>query len=310
MIIQCDFDGTITTNNISVIIRERFAPSEWRKMEEDYFNGKFTVEQSNIAQYRLVTETKETLAPALADVDGDGQLDIVHCSRSGLLSVYDNRGNLKSGWPVDLNGASLSPPIIQDLTQYPGLEIVVSAKTQSGVNIYGFHADGTEISGWPKTVSGNSANLSIGDIDNDGTADVLVTAGTRIFAYDYRGGEIAGWPVDLDSGISAPVVIADLDNDDRAEILVGTADGYAYAFGGNGGIRPGWPVKIGPRPVTSPAAIANIDGAAGLEAIFVAGSAHIGDSLLAVVGDGGRILPGFPMRLSYSIAAALIALGV
>ena len=61
MIIQCDFDGTITTNNISVIIRERFAPSEWRKMEEDYFNGKFTVEQSNIAQYRLVTETKDTL---------------------------------------------------------------------------------------------------------------------------------------------------------------------------------------------------------------------------------------------------------
>ena len=61
MIIQCDFDGTITTNNISVIIRERFAPSEWRKMEEDYFKGKFTVEQSNIAQYRLVTETKETL---------------------------------------------------------------------------------------------------------------------------------------------------------------------------------------------------------------------------------------------------------
>lgn len=61
MIIQCDFDGTIITNNISVMMRERFAPSQWRGIETDYLEGRLTVEQSNRRQYTLIKETRETL---------------------------------------------------------------------------------------------------------------------------------------------------------------------------------------------------------------------------------------------------------
>jgi len=61
MIIQCDFDGTITRNNLSVLLRENFAHSGWRKIDSDYLCGRLTVEQSNRQQYALIKEPKEKL---------------------------------------------------------------------------------------------------------------------------------------------------------------------------------------------------------------------------------------------------------
>jgi 2-hydroxy-3-keto-5-methylthiopentenyl-1-phosphate phosphatase len=61
MIIQCDFDGTITVNNMSVLIRERFAPSQWRGIESEYLQRRLTVEQSNQQQYALLRESREEL---------------------------------------------------------------------------------------------------------------------------------------------------------------------------------------------------------------------------------------------------------
>jgi len=61
MIIQCDFDGTIITNNVSVLLREKFATGNWQKIENDYLQGYLTVEQSNKLQYALIKEPKEKL---------------------------------------------------------------------------------------------------------------------------------------------------------------------------------------------------------------------------------------------------------
>lgn len=61
MIIQCDFDGTIIRNNLSVLIREHFAPDAWRAIETDYLEGRITVEESNRRQFALINEPKERL---------------------------------------------------------------------------------------------------------------------------------------------------------------------------------------------------------------------------------------------------------
>ncbi len=61
MIIQCDFDGTITRNNLSVLLRQNFARGDWQKVESDYLNGRMTVEQSNKLQYALIREPKDKL---------------------------------------------------------------------------------------------------------------------------------------------------------------------------------------------------------------------------------------------------------
>jgi 2-hydroxy-3-keto-5-methylthiopentenyl-1-phosphate phosphatase len=61
MIIQCDFDGTIITNNMSLLLREEFAAGAWRQLENDYLHGYLTVEQSNMLQFTLIKEPKEKL---------------------------------------------------------------------------------------------------------------------------------------------------------------------------------------------------------------------------------------------------------
>ena len=61
MIIQCDFDGTIIRNNLSVLIREHFAPDAWRAIDADYLEGRITVEESNKRQFALIKEPKQKL---------------------------------------------------------------------------------------------------------------------------------------------------------------------------------------------------------------------------------------------------------
>ncbi len=61
MIIQCDFDGTIIRNNLSVLLREKYAGGDWNKIDSDYLHGHLTVEQSNKLQFALIKEPRESL---------------------------------------------------------------------------------------------------------------------------------------------------------------------------------------------------------------------------------------------------------
>jgi 2-hydroxy-3-keto-5-methylthiopentenyl-1-phosphate phosphatase len=61
MIIQCDFDGTIIRNNLSILLREKYARGDWQKIDSDYLRGHLTVEQSNKLQFALIKEPKERL---------------------------------------------------------------------------------------------------------------------------------------------------------------------------------------------------------------------------------------------------------
>ena len=61
LIVQCDFDDTVTVGNVSAAIRTVFGPEGLDKMEEDYLSGKYSVEESNIRQYSLVRGTREEM---------------------------------------------------------------------------------------------------------------------------------------------------------------------------------------------------------------------------------------------------------
>ena len=58
LIVQCDFDDTITVGIVSTVILEAFAAGDWATMLEEFHAGKYSVEESNIRLFALVEAEK------------------------------------------------------------------------------------------------------------------------------------------------------------------------------------------------------------------------------------------------------------
>ncbi|MEE8414627.1 MAG: MtnX-like HAD-IB family phosphatase [Dehalococcoidales bacterium] len=60
-IVQCDFDGTVTEEDVSFIILDAFGSGEWRQLFRDYQEGKITVGHFNSEAFSTVKTAKESL---------------------------------------------------------------------------------------------------------------------------------------------------------------------------------------------------------------------------------------------------------
>jgi 2-hydroxy-3-keto-5-methylthiopentenyl-1-phosphate phosphatase len=69
LLIQCDFDGTITEEDISFALLDVFAHGDWRLWLEQYRQNKISVGEFNTRAFAMVTAPKsELLAVALRQV--------------------------------------------------------------------------------------------------------------------------------------------------------------------------------------------------------------------------------------------------
>ena len=99
LIVQCDFDETITIGYVSTAIREAFAPdirATLKGMEEEYVSGKYSVEESNIRQFAHVKAgSKEEVEEFVVGhvVIRNGFEDFVgYCQRVGVGLVVVSSG--------------------------------------------------------------------------------------------------------------------------------------------------------------------------------------------------------------------------
>lgn len=60
-LVQCDFDGTITKEDVSFFILDAFADRGWRRLLDDYREGRISVGGFNTRAFLMVKENKETL---------------------------------------------------------------------------------------------------------------------------------------------------------------------------------------------------------------------------------------------------------
>ena len=67
IIIQCDFDGTVTEDDISFILLDAFAKGDWRKINKQHSEGKITVGQFNERAFGLVRASKKAMLDYLKD---------------------------------------------------------------------------------------------------------------------------------------------------------------------------------------------------------------------------------------------------
>lgn len=112
-------------------------------------------------------------AIALADIDGDGDVEIIASSYDGFLYAWHHDGRTVYGFPVSLKDSYwVSAPVIADIDGDGKPEIVVASH---GGTIYAYKSDGTSVDGWPNLV-GDQTSVSapmVLDVNGDGRNELV-----------------------------------------------------------------------------------------------------------------------------------------
>ncbi len=276
-------------------------------------------------------------SPAVGDLNGDGQLEIVvgtgyywwdRHGRSADSYVYAfNTANIFSGlayadaaklpdlagWPQKTTYPGFSSPALADLDGDGDMEIIIGSgdpfkKTSDDIDgvgqVYAWHHNGSLVSGWPvspKNVRNQDANIfsspTVADVDGDGGLEVLFTTIWDINIYNTDGSFqerlTANWTVN-----GSPAV-GDTDGDGKMDIWIG--GGHAFGDKSSGhlwnfetsivadGARP-WPMfhrdaaHTGRFPSTARAAL---DGARYLALLFDPDKPTELTAFLQLVNKGG-----------------------
>jgi len=117
-------------------------------------------------------------SPALADLDGDGRIEIAVGSWDGRMYVWDDAGQPKPGWPVAVLDQIISSAALADLDGDGWLDVVVGSKDG---RLYGWTAEGRPLPGFPYEL-GDAVFSSpwVGDLEGDGRADIVVGANNGV----------------------------------------------------------------------------------------------------------------------------------
>lgn len=229
--------------------------------------------------------------PVVADLDVDGDPEIVVAGSDSLLYAWKPSGAAEPGFPVRLGEGSATAPAVGDLEGNGGTDIVTV--TRDGV-VEVFDGTGGRRAGWPSEPLAGAGTISplLADVDADGNLEIVVPGnGGRIHCLEAAGQvKSGGWPVTLGAEMAGEPAAADLDGDGGAEILVALADGSVVVLDGAGQVRDGWPVMLPDEPIGGPLAIVADGGT--LPAAVVATSSGC---VFAFDGNG-QDLPGWPKR--------------
>jgi hypothetical protein len=266
--------------------------------------------------------------PAVGDIDGDGDKEIVANALNGVTwawhadgsEVRDGDGNPSTNGffksrPEALWEWGHSSPALYDLDGDGAKDIIFGSKSNSGGSfpLFAWKYDGTDVAGFPYLAVSNIDNSpALGDLNNDGVMEIVFYDWSkRLYAVQADGTDYPGFPVyfnswsNLSPGPSA--ALGDMDGDGELEIAVAanmTGD-LARVFiydtdvdgGTSGSLLTGWPQDVPGASEGSPV-LGDIDGDGGVDLLFGIGgfSEDAPNNLYAFHADGNPI-DGFPITL-------------
>ena len=208
---------------------------------------------SPVIKWRFATGSSvERQFSAIADVDGDGQMEVVIGSDD--YKVYCLRGSdgtqkwaFTTGYWVESSAA------IADCDGDGRMEVVIGSCDDKVYCLRG--SDGTLK--WAFTTSGDVSSPAIADVDGDGKTEVVVGC-SNYYVYCLRGSDGAQkWTFMTSTAVSSPA-IADCDGDGKMEVVIGSYDHNVYCLAGSDGIQK-WVFTTGGTVRSSPA-VADCDG--------------------------------------------------
>ena len=67
ILVQCDFDGTITEEDVSFMLLDAFADRDWRQLSREYQEGKMSVGRFNTRAFAMIKADRESLLEIARD---------------------------------------------------------------------------------------------------------------------------------------------------------------------------------------------------------------------------------------------------
>ncbi|PIQ85821.1 MAG: hypothetical protein COV74_07335 [Candidatus Omnitrophica bacterium CG11_big_fil_rev_8_21_14_0_20_45_26] len=258
-----------------------------------------------------------------ADLDQDGQDEVMVTggSSTGLQVLKGDGTAFNQFFPMP-NIAGGSPAAVGDIDQDGKLEIVagdiadgfIGFQEEAEVHVIN-PEDGTEVPGWPVAIPTSNflaPTVSVGDVNGDGSLDVVAAVGTvypstppnyeTLAVYAADGSPLAGWPLvrqnNNDSYYFSGIALADLDLDRKLEVISIFRE-VVYVNQFDGSDFPGWPrvfddrngeVNNQDRNVT----VSDIDNDGYPDIVYLS---NLG--LLTAVDRFGNPLPGMPYDFGF-----------
>lgn len=192
---------------------------------------------------------------AVGDINQDGLIEIIALtgfnSDPGQVYVFDFAGNIVSPWPVSFNGNwMISSPALADMDGDSTLEIICSDLESSFGQTYILKPDGSSInSQWPIPLPNIPAvTPTVGDLDDDGSLDIIINSTREMYAFNTDGDLIEGWPFSNEGtkfSFQSPIAV-DLDRNGSLEVVAeGHGDNPLFlVLNSSGSAYSGWPKAV------------------------------------------------------------------
>ncbi len=195
------------------------------------------ISSSGEALWQIQTDNKILHAPVVADLDQDDEIDVVFISENGELSIAGANGQLRDGFPRNLDVAIGSQLAVGNIDEDGFLEIVFMSRAGHllSVNHQGFLTDNFPVEVDRRSTLGeNEATFAspvlFGRPGQEQAEIVVGTVGNSVMAFGANGRLASGFPIASgNTSVSTPF-ISDLDGDGDAEMAIAAADGFMYVY--------------------------------------------------------------------------------
>ncbi|MEK7704188.1 MAG: hypothetical protein AAB426_04460, partial [Myxococcota bacterium] len=195
---------------------------------------------------------------AVADLDGDGNLEIIAVGGDAGVYVVDRTGRARRGFPYKMTYRAAGVPAIGDIDDDGVLDIVVGSQD---FKVHAIDAGGKSLAGFPlATAYRIYGGVSLVDLTDDGVLDGAVgSADGKLYAFDGHGKTLDGFPVDLGGRLVSDIAAGDVDRDGLPELALVTQGGALALLDAHGRPVKPFPLQLGGKWGISPA-LADLNG--------------------------------------------------